>query len=98
MDQFSHLYMTTGKAKALTRHVFVSKVMSLIFNMLPRFVLIFFFKEYMSFNFMAAVTISSNFGTQENKICHCFHWIKPGSPALLADNLPSEPPGKPPKL
>ena len=42
MGQFSHLYMTTGKAKALTRHVFVSKVMSLIFNMLPRFVIAFF--------------------------------------------------------
>ena len=42
MVQLSHLYMTTGKAKALTRHVFVSKVMSLIFNMLPRFVIAFF--------------------------------------------------------
>ena len=27
----------------------------------------------MSFNFMAAVTICSNFGVQENKVCHCFH-------------------------
>ena len=25
------------------------------------------------FNFMAAVTICSDFGAQENKICHCFH-------------------------
>ena len=27
----------------------------------------------MSFNFMAAVTICSDFGAQENKICLCFH-------------------------
>ena len=32
--QFSHLYMTTGKTIALTRQTFVSKVMSLFFNML----------------------------------------------------------------
>ena len=30
-------------------------------------------KEQLSFNFMAAVTICSDFGAQENKICHCFH-------------------------
>ena len=24
------------------------------------------------FNFMAAVTVYSDFGAQENKICHCF--------------------------
>ena len=35
--QLSHPYMTTGKAIALTRWTFVGKVMSLIFNMLPRF-------------------------------------------------------------
>ena len=28
-------------------------------------------KEQASFNFMAAVTIDSDFGAQENKICHC---------------------------
>ena len=27
----------------------------------------------MSFNFMAAVTICSDFGVQENKVCHSFH-------------------------
>ena len=34
--QFSHLYMTTGKTVALTRWIFVGKVMSLLFNMLSR--------------------------------------------------------------
>ena len=31
--QLSHPYMTTGKTVALTRQTFVSKVMSLLFNM-----------------------------------------------------------------
>ena len=30
-------------------------------------------KEQESFNFMAAVTVCSDFGAQENKVCHCFH-------------------------
>ena len=36
MVQLSHSYMITGKATALTRQIFVGKVMSLIFNMLSR--------------------------------------------------------------
>ena len=32
-------------------------------------------KEYASFYFMAAVTICSDFGAQENKICHYFHFF-----------------------
>ena len=46
MVQLSHPYMTTGKIIALTRWTFVSKVMSLLYNMLSRFViafLLFFF-------------------------------------------------------
>ena len=41
MVQLSHPYMTTGKTIALTRWTFVSKVMSLLFNMLSRFVIAF---------------------------------------------------------
>ena len=37
--QLSHPYTTTGKAIALTRRTFVSKVMSLLFNMLSRLVI-----------------------------------------------------------
>ena len=40
--QLSHPYMTTGKTIALTRRTFVDKVMSLLFNMLSRFVIAFF--------------------------------------------------------
>ena len=36
--QLSHPYMTTGNTIALTRRTFVSKVISLLFNMLSRFV------------------------------------------------------------
>ena len=39
--QLSHLYMTTGKTIALTILAFVGKVLSLLFNMLSRFVIAF---------------------------------------------------------
>ena len=39
--QLSHPYMTTGKTIALTRWIFVGKVMSLLFNMLSRLVITF---------------------------------------------------------
>ena len=41
MVQLSHLYMTTGKTIALTIQIFVGRVMSLLFNMLFRFVIAF---------------------------------------------------------
>ena len=37
--QLSHPYMISGKSTALTRQTFVGKVMSLLFNMLSRFVI-----------------------------------------------------------
>ena len=53
----------------LTIRTFVSKVMSLLFNTLHSFPT----KEQLSSNFMAAVTICSDFRAQEVEICHCFH-------------------------
>ena len=41
MVQLSHPYMTTGKSIALTRCTFVGKVMSLLFNTLPKLVITF---------------------------------------------------------
>ena len=41
MAQFSHPYTTTGKTIALTILTFVGKVVSLLFNMLSRFVIAF---------------------------------------------------------
>uniref|UniRef100_A0AC11DCX1 Uncharacterized protein n=1 Tax=Ovis aries TaxID=9940 RepID=A0AC11DCX1_SHEEP len=39
--QLSHPYMTTGKTIALTRWILVSKVMSLLLNMLSRLIITF---------------------------------------------------------
>ena len=72
MVQVSHPYMTIGKTIALTTQIFVNKVMSLLLNMLSRFVIA-FLPRSKHLNFMAAVTICSDFGAQENKVCHCFH-------------------------
>ena len=68
----SHPYMIIGKTIALTTWTFVGKVMSLLFNMLSRLVIT-FLPRSKGLNFMAAVTICSDFGVQENKVCHCFH-------------------------
>ena len=59
MVQLSHLYVTTEKTIALTRWTFVSKVISLLFNTVPMFVIA-FLPRNKCFNFMAAVTIHSD--------------------------------------
>ena len=70
--QLSHPYMTTGKLMVLTRWTFVGKVMSLFLicclvgHSLSS-------KEQASFNFMVAVTICSDLGAPQNKVCHYFH-------------------------
>ena len=73
MVHLPHLYMPTGKTIALTIRMFVSKVMSLLFNMLTSFVIAFLPRGKCPLNFMAVVTICRDFGAQENQICHCFH-------------------------
>ena len=81
MVHLSHLYMTTGKTIALTIWSFVGKVMSLLFNMLSRFLKVFLHfskfavKKQLYFNFMASVTIHSGFRAPQNKIWHCFHFF-----------------------
>ena len=45
MFHLLHPYMTTGKTKALTVWTFVDQVMSVLFNMLSRFVITFFPKS-----------------------------------------------------
>ena len=71
----SHPYMTTGKTIALTTQTFVGKVVSLLFNMLSRLVIAFLLGSKHLFISWLAVTISSGFGAQENKVCHCFHFF-----------------------
>ena len=67
--QLSHPHMTTGKTIALSRQTFVGKVISLLFNMLSRLVIAFLPRIKVFFNFMAAVTICSDFGAPPPKIC-----------------------------
>ena len=64
--QLSHPYMTTGKTTALIRRIFVGKVMSFLFNMLSRLVIA-FFPSRKCLNFVAAVTICSDFGALKIK-------------------------------
>ena len=70
MVQLSHPYLTIQKTIALTRQTFVGKVMSVLFNMLSRLVIAFFPRS--KCHFMATIIICSDFGAQENKVCHCF--------------------------
>ena len=58
--QLSHPYMTTGKTISLTIRTFAHKVMSLLFNMLSRLVIA-ILPRSKCFNFMAAITICSDF-------------------------------------
>ena len=65
-------------AKELELQTFVGKVMSLLFNIPSRFVIAFFPKEPASFNFVAAVTVHSDFGARENEsvaVTICFPFI-----------------------
>ena len=56
MVQLSYPYMITGKTVALTVRTFVGKVMSLLLNMLSRFVIA-FLPRSKHLNFMASVTV-----------------------------------------
>jgi len=71
MVQPSYPYMTSGKTISLTIWTWIGKVMYLLFNVWV--CCSFSSKEQVSFNFMVAVTICSDFGAQENKVSHCFH-------------------------
>ena len=69
--QLSHPCMTTGKTIVLTRWIFVGKEC-----------LCFKYAVYLcdtiptkEINFMAAVTICSDFGAQENRFCHSFYCV-----------------------
>ena len=67
MVHLSQLYVTTGKTMALTIQTFVSRVMSLLFNTLSRLVIAFLPRSNWP------QSRSSDFGAQEEEICHYFH-------------------------
>ena len=64
--------MTTGKIIALTIWTLVGKVMFLLFNILSRFVIA-FLPRSKRLLILWLQSVCSDFGAQENKVCHCFH-------------------------
>ena len=71
--QLSHPYMTTGKTIALTRWTFVGKLISLLFNMLSRLVIAFLPRSKCLLISWLQSQSAVIFGTQKNKVSHCFH-------------------------
>ena len=71
--QLSHPYMTTGKAIALVRRTFVSKVMSLLFNMLSRLVITFLPRSKRLLISWLQSPCALILEPPQNKICHCLH-------------------------
>ena len=69
----SHIHMTTGETRALTRWAFVGKVMHLLFNTLSGLVIAFLPRSKCLLISRLQSPSAVIFGTQENKICHCFH-------------------------
>ena len=72
--QLSHPYMTTGKTIALTRRIFVGKVMSLLFNMLSRLVIAFLPRsKRLLISWLQSPSAVILEAPHQNKVCHCFH-------------------------
>ena len=74
--QLSHPYMTTGKTIALTRHTFVGKVMSLLFNMLSRLVITFLPRsKHLLISWLQSPSAVILEPPQKTKVCHYFHYF-----------------------
>ena len=73
MVQLSHPYVTTGKTIALTIQTFVSKVLSLFFNKLSRFVMAFLPRnKSLSLSWLQSLSVVI---LEPKKLCHCFHFF-----------------------
>ena len=71
MVQHSHSYMTNGKTIALTTQTIVSKVMSLHFNMLSRFLIAFLPRsKYLLILWLQSPSVVI---LKSMKVCHSFH-------------------------
>ena len=85
--QLSHPYMTTGKTIALTRQTFVGKVVSLLFNMISRFVINFLPRSkrlLISWLQLASAVILE---PPKNKVWHCFPIYFPWSDGTRCHDL-----------
>ena len=70
--QISKWYVALGRPQLFTIRTFVGKVVSAFQHTVLGLSLL-SCKEAITFFFMAAVTIHSDFGAREEEICHCFH-------------------------
>ena len=86
MVQLWHPYMSTGKTIALNRWTFVGKVISLLYNMLSRFVIIFLPRSkcliILWLQSPSAVILDS-----PSKVCHCFPIYFPWSDGTRCHDL-----------
>ena len=73
MVQLSHPYMTTGKTIALTIWSFVSKVISLLFNMVSRFVIAFLPRSKHCLISWLQSPSAVILEPSKYKVSHCFH-------------------------
>ena len=88
MVQSLHLYMTTGKAIALTRQTFVNKLMSLLFNMLSRFVIAFLPRSKCLLISWLQSPSAVMLELPQNKVCfHCFSIYLPWSDGTECHDL-----------
>ena len=71
--QLSHPYMTTGKTIALTRRIFVGKVMSLLFNTLSRLVITFLPRNKRVLISWLQSPSAVILEPKKNKVWHCVH-------------------------
>ena len=71
--QLLNPYMTTGKSIALTRQTFAGKIMSLLFNLLSRWVITFPPRSKRLLISWLQSPSAVIFGGHENKVYHCFH-------------------------
>ena len=70
--QLSHSYMITRTTIALTRQTFVGKVMSLLFNMLSRLVIVFLHRsKCLLISWLQSP--SAVILKPQKVVCHCFH-------------------------
>ena len=73
--QLSHPYMTTGKTIALTTWTFVGKVISLLFNMLSKLIIVFLPRsKFLLISWLQSTSaVILEHPLPQSKVSHCFH-------------------------